>query len=215
MAIHKVIRVLLVDDHPVVRNGVKLMLNTAETIEVTGEAETAYQAINMIRKQDFDVALVDIALPDKNGLDLLKMMRAEKPKLSVLILSMYSEEIYAVRALKNGASGYLTKNSSAETLVAAVNKAASGGRYVSPSLTDTLASMVGGHTPVDSYNALSDREIEVLKRLASGENIVHIATALNLSPSTVTTYRTRILQKTGMKNNIELARYAQENGLVL
>ena len=208
------IRVLLVDDHVVARNGVKHMLGTAGNIEVTDEAETAQEALQKACEQDFDIVLVDIALPGKNGLELLKLLRAEKPKLPVLILSMYSEDIYAVRALRHGAAGYLTKNCSTTALVAAVCKAAAGGRYVNPSLIDKLAGIIGGDSSAGSCDALSDREIEVLKLMATGVNLVNIATALRLSPSTVTTYRTRILQKTGMKNNIELARYAQENGLL-
>lgn len=208
------IKVLLVDDHTVARNGVKLMLSTADDIEVTGEAETAQDALQIGREQEFDVALVDIALPGKNGLELLKLLLAEHPKLAVLILSMYSEEIYAVRALKHGAAGYLTKNSPATTLVAAVRKAANGGKHVSPALLEKLASIVGGGRNMASHDALSDREVEVLKLVASGENLAKIAEMLHLSPSTIATYRARIVQKTGAKNNIELARYAQENGLL-
>ncbi|HCN89623.1 MAG TPA: DNA-binding response regulator, partial [Oxalobacteraceae bacterium] len=138
---HDKITVLLVDDHTVVRDGVRLMLGTARDIVVTGEADNALDALRMVREQTFDVALVDIALPDKNGLELLKQFRVEQPKLAVLILSMYSEEVYALRAIKYGAVGYLTKNCSATTVVAAVLKAAAGGRHVSPALAEKLANM--------------------------------------------------------------------------
>jgi len=211
----KIIKVLLVDDHTVARNGIKLMLSTAANIQVTCEAETAQEALDVLKREDFDVVLLDIALPDKNGLELLKLLHHNYPKLAILIISMYSEEIYAIRALKQGAKGYLTKNSSTDILIAAVNKVAGGGKYISPFLMEKLADMLDGEQAIPSCNALSDREIEVLRRITSGENIVKIADALHLSPSTITTYRARIMQKTGMKNNIDLARFALENGLLL
>lgn len=208
------IKVLLVDDHAIVRNGVRLMLGEADDIAVEGEADTAQRALQLIRTQDFDVALVDIAMPDKNGLDLLKLLRAEKPKLAVLVLSTYTEEIYAMRALKLGAAGYLTKDSPTSTLIAAVRKAATGGKHVSPALMEKLASMLGGGA-VGSHEALSNRELEVLKLIAAGESLVRIAETLHLSPHTVTTYRARILEKMGLSGNAELTRYALENGLLM
>lgn len=207
------IRVMLVDDHSVVRNGVRLMLETAGDIEIAGEAETAQDAIRLAREKDFDVALVDIGLPDQNGLELLRFLRTEKPKLAVLMLSMYSEEIYAMRAIKQGAAGYLTKNITASILVAAVRKAAAGGKHVSPELGEKLVNVFGGKVKA-SHETLSDRELEVLKLLAAGEKLVNIAEILHLSPSTVTTYRARILEKTGVDSNAKLARYALENGLL-
>ena len=207
------IRVLLVDDHSVVRNGVRLMLGTASDIVVTGEAESAAEAIRLVREQDFDVAMLDISMPGKNGLELLKLMHAEKPKLAILMLSMYSEELYAVRAIKHGAAGYLTKASPASTLITAVRKAAAGGKHVSRALAEQLANiLVGAGQP--AHEALSDRELEVLKLIASGETLVEIGKKLNLSPSTVTTYRARILEKTKLKSNAKLALYALENGLL-
>jgi DNA-binding NarL/FixJ family response regulator len=208
------IKVLLVDDHAIVRNGVRLMLGEADDISVEGEADTAQRALQLTRGQDFDVALVDIAMPDKNGLDLLKLLRAEKPKLAVLMLSTYMEEIYAMRALKLGAAGYLTKDSPTSTLIAAVRKAAAGGKHVSPALMEKLASMISGGA-VGSHEALSNRELEVLKLIAAGESLVKIAETLHLSPHTVTTYRTRILEKMGLSSNAELTRYAVENGLLM
>jgi DNA-binding NarL/FixJ family response regulator len=208
------ISVLLVDDHTVVRNGVRLMLGTVSDIEVTGEAETAQEALDLIQRQDFKVALVDIALPDRSGLDLLKLIRLKKPTLPVLMLSMYSEEIYAVRALKHGAAGYLTKNSPTATLVGAIRKAAAGGKYISPALAEQFASNIGGSAVV-SHEALSDRELEVLKLLVSGDSLAAIAKTLHLSPNTVTTYRSRICQKLRLKSNAELTRYALEQGLLL
>ncbi|MGF6267270.1 DNA-binding NarL/FixJ family response regulator [Paraburkholderia youngii] len=207
------IRVLLVDDHTVVRNGVRLMLSSATDIEVTGEAANAAEAMHALDNQHYDVALVDIALPGKNGLDLLKTLRVQRPKLAVLILSTYSEDIYAMRALKLGAAGYLTKDSSAAMLVEAVRKASNGTKYVSPTLAQKFATMLGGKTG-STHEALSNRELEVLKLLARGKSLVEIGERLHLSPKTVTTYRARILEKMGLGNNAELTRYALENGLL-
>ncbi|PRC93466.1 response regulator [Solimicrobium silvestre] len=209
------IKVLLVDDHAIVRNGVRLMLGEADDISVEGEAGDAQQALQLIRSQEFDVALVDIAMPDKNGLDLLKQLRAEQPKLAVLILSTYSEEIYAMRAFKLGAAGYLTKDSPTSALINAVRKAAAGGKHVSPAMMEKLVSAIGAGGGVgESHEALSNRELEVLKLIASGESLVKIADTLHLSPHTVTTYRARIMEKMNLSNNAELTRYAIENGLL-
>jgi len=207
------IKVLLVDDHDIVRNGVRLMLSADADIEVSGEAVNADEALRLVRERDFNVALVDIALPGKNGLDLLRQLRTEKPKMAVLMLSTYSEEIYAVRALKLGAAGYLTKDSPTATLTAAVRKAAAGGRYVSPALLEKLADLIGGTAKL-THESLSNRELEVLKLIAAGESLVNIAGKLHLSPNTVTTYRARILEKMGLNSNAELTRYAIENGLI-
>ena len=211
---NKPINVLLVDDHTVARNGVRLMLSEAQDIEVTSEAESAEEAARLVRTQAFDVALLDIALPGKNGLDLLKQLRMEKPKMAVLILSMYSEEVYAIRALKLGAAGYLTKNNPSATLIAAVRKVAAGGKYISPNLVDKLADMASseGRMP---HEMLSDRELEILKLITSGESLVQIGLMLHLSPKTISTYRTRILEKMELTSNAELARYARANGLLI
>ncbi len=205
--------VLLVDDHTVVRSGVRLMLSDAPDIRVTGEAASAAQAMNLVRKHHFDVALVDIALPGRNGLDLLQAIKRHAPRLTVLILSTYSEEIYAIRALRLGAAGYLTKDSPGATLIKAIRKAAAGGKYVSPALTEHLASMVSGAASA-SHEALSNRELEVMKMIAGGKSLVEIAELMHLSPKTVTTYRSRILEKIGVRSNVDLARYATENGLL-
>lgn len=209
----KTIKVLLVDDHTVVRNGVRLMLSSASDIAVAAEATSAEEAIRAINEQRFDVALIDIALPGKNGLDLLKGLQISHPALAVLILSTYGEEIYAMRALKLGAAGYLTKDSSAATLVEAIRKASTGGKYVSPSLAERFAIVIGGKTGC-THEVLSDRELEVMKLLARGESLIHIGDQLHLSPKTVSTYRSRILEKMGLGSNAELTRYALENGLL-
>jgi DNA-binding NarL/FixJ family response regulator len=208
------IRVMLVDDHAIARNGVRLMLGTASGIEVVAEAGDAGAALQLARQQAFDVALVDITMPGRNGLDLLKQLRAEYPRMAVLVLSTYAEEIYAVRALKLGAAGYLTKDSSAELLVAAVRKAATGGRHVSAALGDRLAGMIGTPSAGAGHAALSNRELEVFKLIAGGESLVRIGEVLHLSPNTVTTYRSRILEKMGLTSNAELTRYALEHGVI-
>lgn len=208
------IRVLLVDDHTVARSGVRLMLQAAQDIDVIAEAEDAQTAMRLARTDKFDVALVDIALPDKNGLELLRLLRMDHKKLAVLVLSMYSEEVYALRAFKLGAAGYLSKTSPAALLEAAIRKAAAGGRYISPAIAEKFASMLSGET-LTSFEALSDRELEVLKLIATGESLVKIADKLHLSASTVTTYRRRILEKIGLSTNAEMTQYAREHGLLM
>ncbi|SFU99109.1 response regulator transcription factor [Pseudoduganella namucuonensis] len=207
------IRVLLVDDHAIARNGVRLMLGTAPDIRVDGEAGDAQEAMRRIAERSFDVALLDITMPGKSGLDLLKTLRAERPRMAVLMLSTYSEEIYAVRALRLGAAGYLTKDAPTATLVAAVRKAAAGGKHVSPALLEKLAEAIGGAGGGD-HESLSNRELEVFKLIAAGESLVRIGELLHLSPNTVTTYRARILEKMGMASNADLTRYALQNGLI-
>lgn len=208
------ISVLLVDDHLVVRKGLRLMIDTTDDISIAAEAGTARDALLLLQQQDFDVALVDIALPDKSGLELLKSMKAKRPGMAILMLSMYSEDVYAVRALKIGAAGYLSKNCSTSTVLAAIRKAATGGKHISPELVEKFADMLAGESQ-PSHEALSDRELEVLKLIASGASLARIAETLHLSPNTVTTYRARIMEKMGFSTNVELVRYALENGLLM
>lgn len=208
------IRVLLVDDHAIARNGVRLMLGTAEGIEVTGEAADAPDALAQLRAQVFDVALLDITMPGMNGLDLLRQVRNHHPETAVLMLSTYAEEIYAVRALKEGAAGYLTKDVPTGVLVDAVRRAAAGRKYVSPGLVEKLASLVCGESAASGHETLSNRELEVFKLIARGEPLVQIGERLHLSPNTVTTYRARILDKMGLSSNAELTRYALEHGII-
>lgn len=206
------IRVLLVDDHVVARNGIRLMLGTDDDIEVVAEAETARAALYLLQSQQFDLAIVDIGLPDQNGLQLLKQFRREHPRLAVLMLSMYAETVYAVRALQYGAAGYLTKNCNASVLLGAVHKAASGGKYISSAVTEDLADMISG-SRMAWHEKLSDRELEVLRLLAAGEDLADIAQILHLSINTVGTYRARLLEKTRAKNNVQLTRFAIEHGV--
>jgi len=206
------IKILLVDDHLIVRNGVKLMLGTDPDICVVAEAENARDALRLVDMQEFDVAIIDIALPDRTGLDLVKSIKARKPKLAVLVLSMYAEDVYAVRAIKIGAAGYLTKNSPAGTLVAAVHKAAAGGKHMTSELAEKLAGMLAGDS-MPLHDTLSDRELEVMKLVATGTSVAKVAETLHLSPNTVTTYRARVMEKMGFASNMELVRYVIENGL--
>jgi len=199
----KKIKVLLVDDHAVVRNGMQLMLGAADDIEVAAEAETVQEALSVSRERDLDVVLLDINLPDKSGLDLIKLLREEKPKLAVLVLSMYSEEIYAVRAFKHGAAGYLTKCSNAATVVAAVRKAASGGKYVSPAMMEKLASVIGGDS-LGGHESASDRGVGGVKVVASGGSLVRVAEVVHLRHSTVTAYRARGLGEKGGRGHAEV-----------
>ena len=208
------IAILLIDDHSVARNGMRLMLGADPALAIAGEADSAGAALALVREQHFDVALLDISLPDRNGLELLRQLRELKPAMAVLMVSMYAEELYAVRALKLGAAGYLTKNSSTATFVAAVRKAAAGGKYVSPGLLQTLAGMLGGGAGGALHAALTDREFDIFRMIATGDSLVAIAAALHLSPSTVTSYRARILDKMNMKSNAELTRYGIDHGLL-
>lgn len=210
----KKIAVLLVDDHTIARSGVRLMLGTCDDIDVQGEAANAQEALELLRTRTFDVALLDITMPGKNGLDLLKTLRGDWPRMAVLMLSTYSEEIYAIRALKLGAAGYLTKDVPTAVLTGAVRKAAAGGKYISPALVDKLATLIGGGAGTATHEELSNREFEVFKLIAAGESLVRIGEILHLSPNTVTTYRTRILEKMGMASNADMTRYAIEHGIV-
>lgn len=210
----RTIRVLLVDDHLVARYGLRLMLSQSEDIDIAGEAGSAAEALALLKLHCFDVILLDIGLPDRNGLDLLKTIRDTWPAVAVLIISMQAEDTYAIRALKLGAAGYLTKHSSADTLVGAVHKAAAGGKYVTPTLLQKLADMLGGGPEPRSHERLTDRELEILKMIADGQSLVSIAHKLHLSPSTVTTYRGRILEKMGLKSNAEITRYALDHQLL-
>ncbi len=206
-------RILMVDDHAVVRGGLRLMIEQTDDLMVAAEAASAHEALGLARLNEFDVALVDIALPDVSGMDLLKRLRAQYPKLAILMLSMYSENVYAVRALRQGAAGYLPKDTPPAALLAAIRKIAAGGKVVPVSLLDRLASEVGSRQK-SGHEALSDRELEVLRMITAGQGLSEIAEALHLSPKTVTTYRARILEKTGLQSTAELVRYALEQGLL-
>lgn len=213
MMIDKKTSILLVDDHVVVRNGIRLMLSTVPSLEVTAEASNAAEAIQLVRERPFDVAILDLGLPDKTGLDLLKRILSERPQIAILIYSMYGEEVYGIRAFKLGAAGFLSKNSDVATLIAAVTKVAAGGKFISTEISDKLVKIFRGEQTMH-HDVLTNRELEVLRMLAAGEPLIKIAGILNLSASTITTYRTRIMEKTGLKNNVQLARYAADFNLL-
>jgi DNA-binding NarL/FixJ family response regulator len=207
------IRILIVDDHAVVREGLKSILSAAANMKVTGEAGSVPEAISLLGRQSFDVVLLDLTLRDRSGMELLKIIHAETPEMRVLILSSFGEDEYAVQSLKAGASGYLNKESAPDLLIAAVARVASGKKYVSPDLAEKLANQLAGTNPLP-HEKLSAREFEVLRRIAAGVSLVAIAEQLLVSTKTVTTYRSRIMEKTGLASNAALTRYALEHGLV-
>lgn len=208
------IRVLIADDHSIVRQGLRQILSDTEDMLVAGEAENGSQAMRLIRDGGWDVVLMDVSMPERNGIDTLKLLKKEFPKLPVLILSMHPEEHYAVRALKAGASGYLTKQSAPEQLVTAIRQVASGKKYVSPAVAEQLANAIGEDTDKLPHEKLSDREYQTLVMISSGKAISQIAEELNLSVKTVSVYRGRLLEKMKLKNNAELTHYGLKHGLV-
>lgn len=208
------IKVLIADDHPVVRMGLKFILENEADISVYHEAQTAREALELIRDTKFDVVLLDISLPDRNGLDVLEQLKREHAGMNVLIISIYPESLYAVRVLKAGASGYMTKDSAPEELVRAVRKVFAGGKYVSPSLAEKLAENLESNSTQQPDQALSNREFQVLCMIAMGKTIKEISNDLFLSEKTVSTYRARILQKMNMKTNAELINYSIKHDLV-
>jgi DNA-binding NarL/FixJ family response regulator len=209
-----VIRVLLADDHAIVRAGLKEILADTGDIEVAAEATNGQEVMARIRGHDYDVVVLDLSMPGRSGIELIKQVKDEKPKLRILVLTMHSEEQYAVRALKAGASGYLTKDSAAEQLVAAIRKIAAGGAYVSPETAERLALGASPRADAAPHTLLSDREFQVLQLIAGGQSVGEIARRLALSVKTVSTHKTRILQKMGLANQAELIRYALEHKLL-
>lgn len=208
------IRVLVADDHAVVRRGLRDMLGESEDISVQGEASDAREVMELVRARDWDVLVLDLNLPDSSGLDLLQRVKEVRAKLPVLILTICSEDEFAVRALRLGASGYLTKRSAPEELVAAVIKVAGGGRYISAALAERLAFVLDGSLERPAHDRLTDREFEVFRLLTSGRTTAQTADALHLSVKTVSTYRARILEKMSMRTNAELAVYAARHNLI-
>jgi DNA-binding NarL/FixJ family response regulator len=208
------VKVLIVDDHPIVRRGLKQILaDEYKTLEV-GEAQCAQEALRLVRELEWGIIVLDISLPDLNGIEVLKEVRRLCPKLPVLILTSYPEEQYAIRMLKAGARGYLTKESAPQHLIAAIRKVMRGGCYVSPSLAEVLALSLTGESGRPPHEQLSDREYQVLCLIASGKTVSEIAAELALSVKTISTYRARVLEKTRMKSNAELTHYAISNKLV-
>ena len=208
------IRVLLADDHAVVRAGLREILADTGDIRVAGEAANGQEALARVREQEFDVAVLDMSMPGRNGIELIKLVKAEKPGIRILVLSMHSEAQYAVRAIRAGASGYLGKESAADELVAAIRRIAGGGAYVSPETAERLALDAGRASNAPPHTLLSDREYQVFQLIANGATVGEIAKQLSLSVKTVSTHKTRILQKMGLANQAELIRYALEHKLL-
>ena len=207
-------KILLTDDHAVVRHGLKQILADEFRRATFGEARNAQEALNRVWKENWDVVVLDITMPGRSGMEVLREIKKSKPKLPVLVLSMHPEGQFAVRVLKRGASGYMTKESAPEELVGAIKKVLAGGRYISPSLAEKLANYVSDDAQKTPQEKLSDREFQVLRLIASGKIVSEIAKELSLSVKTISTYRSRILEKMGMKNNAELMHYAIQHQLV-
>jgi two-component system, NarL family, invasion response regulator UvrY len=207
-------KILIVDDHPIVRDGLKRILSQAEGLTVRGEAATGEEALARIRDAEWDLVVLDITLPGRNGLDVLREVRRERPKLPVLMLSIHSEDEFAVRAVKAGAAGYLTKDCAADDLVRAIKLMVTGNKFVSRALADRLIEEIQRDSTKPPHELLSDREYEVMTLIAAGKSMKEISAALGLSKSTVSTYRLRILEKFKLKSNAEITRYAIQNGLV-
>lgn len=207
-------RILIIDDHAVVRDGVKKIFDDQVGTDVFGEASTGLEALQLARERHWDLAVLDLSLGSHSGLEVLKELKQINPRLPVLILSMHSEEQYARRAFKAGASGYITKDSSRAELAKAVNKVAAGGTYVTSAVAEKLVLDLGRGSDRPPHETLSDREFEVLRLIASGKTVREVADLVSLSDKTISTYRARLLEKMGMKTNAELTHYAIRNKLV-
>jgi two-component system invasion response regulator UvrY len=209
----KKIRILIADDHPIVREGYKKILMSQPDMDVTGEAGNGQEVLDLIQKKDFDLILLDISMPGRSGLEILKELKSQKPHLPVMILSIYPEEQYAVRAFRDGASGYLTKASTPKELIAAIRKVSQGGRYVTEALAEKLTYFLGD---VDKapHEKLSDREYQVMLLIASGKTVTQAAEELCLSVKTISTYRRHILEKMQFSTNAEITMYAIQNKLL-
>jgi two-component system invasion response regulator UvrY len=208
------IHVLIADDHAIVRQGLKQILSETDDLVVAGEAEDGADALRLARSQEWSVFLLDVSMPNRNGIDTLKQLKKEFPRQPVLILSMHPEEQYAIRALKAGAAGYLTKQSAPEMLVTAIRQVASGRKFVSPTLAMQLAEAIADDSGRPPHETLSDREYQVLVMIAGGSNLTQIAEDLNLSVKTVSEYRKRLLEKMRLETNAELIHYGLRHGLV-
>jgi DNA-binding NarL/FixJ family response regulator len=208
------IKILIADDHAVVREGVKHILSEMPDMVIAGEAGKGQEVLEKVGKNEYDLILLDIAMPGRDGLEILKDLKLQKPKLPVLILSMFPEEQYALRALKSGASGYLTKDSIPDELIKAIQKIVRGGKYISSSFSEKMLFSFDSDAEKPLHETLSDREYQVMRMIASGKTLKEIADELALSVKTISTYRSRILDKTGMKNNVELTHYAVKHRLV-
>ncbi|MBS3757282.1 MAG: response regulator transcription factor [Desulfobacterales bacterium] len=207
-------RIFIADDHAVVREGLKQIISEVSDMRVVEESDNGFDVVSYVEMNPYDVIVLDITMPGPNILDLIKELRQKKPRLPILVLSIHPEEQYAVRVLRAGASGYLTKESAPDELVSAIRKVANGGKYVSAALAEKILFTLGTNEEQMPHDNLSDREYQALCMIASGKTVKSIAEELNLSEKTVSTYRTRVLQKMGMKSNAEITHYAFKYGLV-
>ena len=207
------IRVVMADDHTILREGLKQLLAAAEGIEVVGEAIDGHEVLQQVRSTEFDVLLLDLSMPGRSGMDLIKQVKSERPRLRILVLSMHGERQYAVRAVRAGASGYLTKDSAATQLVAAIRKVAAGGAFISAEVAEQLALSAMPQSEGPPHAALSDREYEVFQLLVAGKTVTEISEKLNLSVKTVSTHKARLMEKMGMETQADLIRYAIAQGL--
>ncbi len=210
----KIIRLIIADDHSFLREGIKKTIQDEVDMKIVGEASNAAEALSVIKELEPDVAIMDISMPGKSGLDVLKDLKAVKKKSRVLILSMHPEDRFAIRALKAGAAGYLTKESAPDELVKAIRTVLNGRKYVSKSLAEKLVDILSDDMDKLPHETLSDREYEVFIKIASGSKAVEIASELSISIHTVNTYRARILEKLNMSSNVELTQYAMHNNLI-
>lgn len=207
------IRIVIADDHAIVREGLKRIVSSIADMEVAGEAGNGTEVMQRVRELAFDVLVLDLSMPGRSGMELIKLARAEKPQLRILVLSMHQELQYAVRAIKNGASGYLTKESAPAQLEQAIRKVASGGAFISAEVAEQLALGAMPGSQAVPHESLSNREFEVLQLLVAGVSLTDIGSRLNLSVKTVSTHKTNLMQKMGLQNQSELIRYALKHGL--
>ena len=208
------IRVVIADDHQILRQGLSQLLQAAGDLDVVGEARDGFEVLERVRRVDFDVLLLDMSMPGKSGVELIKHVKAEKPKLRILVLSMHEEHQYAVRAIRAGASGYLTKESAASQLVAAIRKVAGGGAYITAEVAERLAQDAMPQAERPAHAALSDREFEVFHMIVDGMSVNEIAARLNLSAKTISTHKARLMEKLGVDSTAELVHYAVRHKLL-
>ena len=208
------IKLIIADDHPIVREGLKQIIADSPHFTVSDEASDGPELLDKVRNEDFDVIILDLKMPGMDGLDVLKQLKIEKPRIPVIILTVHPEAQYALRILRAGASGYLTKESVSDELITAIRKVHRGGKYISPSLAEKIAFALDTDSEKILHETLSDREYQVMYMIASGKTVTEIAEELNLSVKTISTYRARILEKMNMKTNAELTRYAFQNNLI-